>query len=410
MSTPSIGDSSELPLLPLKRDARCPLHPPAAFARWRESQGLQRASWRGEPVWVISRYQDIRAALTDPRVSADVHTFNEQPVGENMPLIFPRMDDPEHNRLRRMMTKDFTARRADAMRPFIQETVDGFLDAMVTKGPPADLVRDFALPLPSLVICELLGVPYEDHEFFEEKSAKSLDASASAEEQGAAGAELLGYLSELVDRKAREPGDDLLSRLVTDHVATGALNHATATMNALIMLSAGHETTASMIALGTAALLEHPDAWNRLRDNDDPTFAANVVEELMRYLTVVHSLVDRVALEDLTIGGQLIRAGEIMLINLPAGNWDPDFADGAENFDIGRNTRGHLGFGYGVHQCLGQNLARAEMQIAFTTLARRLPGLRLTVAPGELKYHNEKEIYGIGELPVTWYKTKRENK
>jgi len=213
-----------------------------------------------------------------------------------------------------------------------------------------------------------------------------------------------------VDRKAREPGDDLLSRLVTDHVATGALNHATATMNALIMLSAGHETTASMIALGTAALLEHPDAWNRLRDNDDPTFAANVVEELMRYLTVVHSLVDRVALEDLTIGGQLIRAGEIMLINLPAGNWDPDFADGPENFDIGRNTRGHLGFGYGVHQCLGQNLARAEMQIAFTTLARRLPGLRLTVAPGELKYHNEKEIYGIGELPVTWYKTKRENK
>ena len=124
---------------------------------------------------VVSRYQDIRTALTDPRVSADVHTFNEQPVGENMPLIFPRMDDPEHNRLRRMMTKDFTARRADAMRPFIQETVDGFLDTLIDKGPPADLVRDFALPLPSLVICELLGVPYEDHEFFEENSARSLD-------------------------------------------------------------------------------------------------------------------------------------------------------------------------------------------------------------------------------------------
>jgi cytochrome P450 len=123
--TTSNVEPGGLPAIPVQRDARCPLHPPVAFTRWRESEGLQRASWRGEPVWVISRYQDIRAALTDPRVSADVHTFNEQPVGDNMPLIFPRMDDPEHNRLRRMMTRDFTARRADAMRPYIQETVDG---------------------------------------------------------------------------------------------------------------------------------------------------------------------------------------------------------------------------------------------------------------------------------------------
>src|SRR5712672_217919 len=297
MTTSTTGEAGALPIAPRPRDARCPLHPPAEYATWRESEGLQRASWRGEPVWVISRYQDIRAALTDPRVSADVHTFNEQPVGDDMPLIFARMDDPEHNRLRRMMTRDFTARRADAMRPFIQETVDGFLDSMIDKGPPADLVRDFALPLPSLVICRLLGVPYEDHEFFEQSSTKALDASASPEEQGAAGAALLGYLSELVTRKGSEPGDDLLSRLVTDHVATGALNHATATMNALIMLSAGHETTASMISLGTAALLEHRDVWDRLCDNDDPAPVANLVEELMRYLTIVHSLVDRVALE-----------------------------------------------------------------------------------------------------------------
>jgi cytochrome P450 len=296
MTTSTAGESETLPVIPVRRDAHCPLHPPTAFAEWRESDGVQRATWRGQQVWVISRYRDIRTALTDPRVSADVHTFNEQPVGDKMPLIFPRTDDPDHNRLRRMMTRDFTARRADAMRPFIQETVDGLLDAMIETGPPADLVRGFALPLPSLVICGLLGVPYDDHEFFQRNSAKALDTSASPEEQGAAGAALLGYLSELVDRKAVEPGDDLLSRLVTDHVATGALNHETATMNALIMLSAGHETTASMIALGTVALLENPEAWNRLRDNHDPTLAANVVEELMRYLTVVHSLVDRIAL------------------------------------------------------------------------------------------------------------------
>jgi cytochrome P450 len=351
---------------------------------------------------MISRYQDIRSALTDPRVSADVHTFNEQPVNDNMPLIFPRMDDPEHNRLRRMMTKDFTVRRAEETRPYIQETVDQLLDTMIAEGPPADLVSAFALPLPSLVICRLLGVPYEDHEEFQKNSAKALDASASPEEQGAAGAALLGYLSELLDRKGREPSDDLLSRLATEQVATGALNHATATMNGLIMLSAGHETTASMIALGTLVLLEHPDTWNRLCETDDPAVIAGTVEELMRYLTIVHSLVDRVALEDLTIGGQLIRAGEILLMNLPAGNWDPEFADEPGRFDINRDTRGHLGFGYGVHQCLGQNLARAEMQIAFASLVRRLPGLRLAVPVKELEYQSDKEIYGIRELPVRW--------
>lgn len=129
---------------------------------------------------------------------------------------------------------------------------------------------------------------------------------------------------------------------------------------------------------------------------------ANTVEELMRYLTIVHSLVERVALEDLSIGGQLVHAGDVVLMNLPAGNWDPAFADHPDAFDINRNTRGHLGFGYGVHQCIGQNLARVEMQVALATLARRLPGLRLEVPPEGLKFQNEQEIYGIHELPVTW--------
>jgi cytochrome P450 len=173
-------------------------------------------------------------------------------------------------------------------------------------------------------------------------------------------------------------------------------------MNGLIMLSAGHETTASMIALGTVTLLEHPDAWQRLCDTNDSALIANIVEELMRYLTIVHSLVDGVAVEDLTIAGQLVKAGDVLLMNLPAGNWDPSFVDRPECFDIDRNPRGHLGFGYGVHQCLGQNLARAEMQIAFATLARRLPQLRSACPPHDLNYQNQKEIYGIRELPVTW--------
>jgi cytochrome P450 len=205
-----------------------------------------------------------------------------------------------------------------------------------------------------------------------------------------------------VERKEREPGDDLISRLVTDHVATGELSRETAAMNAVILLQAGHETTASMIALGTLALLQHPDELARLRQTEDPAVVANVVEELMRYLSIVHSQVDRVAVDDLVLGGQKIRAGDAVLMNLPAGNWDTAFVDNPDTLDIDRDPRGHLGFGYGVHQCIGQNLARAELQIALTTLARRLPGLQLAVSPHELTFQYQQEIFGIEKLPVTW--------
>ena len=173
-------------------------------------------------------------------------------------------------------------------------------------------------------------------------------------------------------------------------------------MNGVILLQAGHETTAGMISLGTVALLQHPDHLERVRQTDDQALIANIVEELMRYLTIVHSQVDRVALEDLTINGQLIRAGDHVLMNLPAGNWDAAFVDNPDIFDIDRNPRGHLGFGFGVHQCIGQNLARVELQIALSTLVRRLPGLRLAVPQEELSFAGEQEIYTIHELPVTW--------
>jgi cytochrome P450 len=193
-----------------------------------------------------------------------------------------------------------------------------------------------------------------------------------------------------------------MSRLITDYVVTGQLSRETAAMNAMLLLQAGHETTASMIALGTLALLQHSDQLARLRQTDDPAAIANTVEGLMRYLTIVHSLVDRVALEDLTVGGQPIRAGDKLLMNLPAGNWDPCFVDNPDSLEIDRNTQGHLGFGYGAHQCIGQNLARVELQIAVGSLVRRLPGLQLAVPPEELKFQNNKEIYGIQELPVRW--------
>jgi cytochrome P450 len=404
MSTASeISADADLPLLPRPRAARCPLAPPPEFADWREQPGLQRAMWHGSPIWVVSRYQDIRAALVDPRLSAKTIPDAIMPTDADnkVPVMFARTDDPEHNRIRRMMTSNFTFRRCESMRPQIQAMVDYYLDQMVDKGAPADLVREFALPVPSLVIALLLGVPPEDLEIFQHNTTTGLDQKSTDAEKGQAFGAMYAYIQELVERKEREPGDDLISRLITEYVATGQLDHATTAMNCVIMMQAGHETTANMIALGTVALLERPEVFERLGQTDDTAVVANIVEELMRYLSIVHSQVDRVATEDLEIGGQLIRAGEFVIMNLLAGNWDAEFAANPEYFDIDRNTRGQLGFGYGVHQCIGANLARVEMQVAFSTLARRLPGLRLAVTPDELRF-KDADIYGMKELPVIW--------
>ncbi len=390
-------------MLPVPRAAHCPLAPPAEFANWRAEPGLRRAMFHGNPIWVVSRYQDIRAALVDPRLSAKTipEAIMPSDADNNIPVMFARTDDPEHHRLRRMLTSNFTFRRCEAMRPQIQEMVDHYLGEMISNGPPADIVRHFALPVPSLVIALLLGVPPQDLWLFQRQTSVGLDQRSSDQERAQAFAAMYAYIQELVERKEREPGDDLISRLVTEYVATGQLDHATTAMTCVIMMQAGHETTANMISLGTVALLQHPDVFERLGQTDDPAVVANIVEELMRYLTIVHSQVDRVATEDFTLGGQLIRAGEFVMMNLPAGNWDADFVDNPEAFDVDRNTRGHLGFGYGVHQCIGANLARVEMQVAFATLAHRLPGLKVAVSPDELRF-KDADIYGMKELPVSW--------
>jgi cytochrome P450 len=392
----------DLPVIPARREARCPLAPPTEFASWRQESGLQRAMWNGQQVWSVSRYQDIRAALVDPRLSAEtLPDLFDAASGNAAPVIFARTDDPEHHRLRRMMTSQFTFRRTDAMRPQIQKLVDDYLDAMIDKGPPADIVRDFGLPVPSMVIALLLGVPPEDLELFQHNTAAGLDVNSTDEERARGFIEMYAYIQELVPRKERDPGDDLISRLITDYVATGQLDFNTVAVNAVIMMQAGHETTANMISLGTVALLEHPEVFERLGQTDDAAVITNAIEELMRYLSIVHAQVDRIATEDLVLGGQQIRAGDRLLMNLPAGNCDSEFVDNPETLDIARNARGHVAFGYGTHQCIGANLARVEMQVAFATLARRLPGLRLAVPRDELKF-KDADIYGMKELPVTW--------
>ncbi|KPI20268.1 Linalool 8-monooxygenase [Actinobacteria bacterium OK074] len=397
-----------IPGFPMARDARCPFDPPKEYERLRSERPVARvALWDGTHPWLITRYADQRAILGDPRFSADARNPGypaQSPstkANRKVSVSFIATDDPEHSRYRQMLTKHFTFRRTQAMRPRIQRIVDGLIDDLVAGPRPVDLFTEFALPIPSTVICDLLGVPYADHTFFQEHTSVAVSFDASAEQSLASRAELGAYMGELLDAKNRTPGDDITSTLVVEQLRTGAVDRQQAVGMLLLLLAAGHETTANQIALGVLALLQHPDQLAKVRDADGPGIVT-AVEELLRYLTIAHSGRRRVATEDVEIGGQLIRAGEGVVLPGDAGNRDGAVFENPDRLDVTRQARHHVAFGYGVHQCLGQPLARAELQVAYPTLLRRLPELRLAVPLAEIPFRHDKLAYGVYELPVTW--------
>jgi cytochrome P450 len=264
-----------------------------------------------------------------------------------------------------------------------------------------DLVEAFALPVPSLVICGLLGVRYSDHDFFQDNSKILINRDAAPEERAAAAGRLFAYLDDLIGEKIDNPGDDLLSGL-TERIGNGELSRQEAAQMGVLMLIAGHETTANMIALGTLALLEHPDQLAVLRETDDPKLVASAVEELLRYLNITHNGRRRVALEDIEIAGQVIRAGEGVILANDIANRDPEVFPDADRLDIRRDARRHVAFGFGVHQCLGQPLARMELEVVYSTLYRRIPTLRPATEVDQVPFKHDGSVYGVYELPVTW--------
>ncbi len=296
------------------------------------------------------------------------------------------------------MLPEFTLKRATALRPRIHRIVDERLDAMIAQGPPADLVSAFALPVPSMVICALLGVPYADHDFFEEQSRRLLRGPLPADVQDARD-RLEGYLGELVDRKREAPGEGLLDDLVRKQEAEGAFDRDQLIAYAVILLVAGHETTANMISLGTYTLLGHPHRLAELRA--DPSLLPGAVEELMRVLSIADGLL-RVATEDIEVDGRTIRAGDGVVFSTSVINRDETVYPEPDTLDWHRPARHHVAFGFGIHQCLGQNLARAELEIALHTLFARLPGLRLAAPAREIPFKPGDTIQGMLELPVAW--------
>lgn len=400
---------TQAPALPPLHMRRTDFNPIPELRQIRETEGVRTViNAFGMPVYLVTRHEDVKAVLADPErfsnerppgffvPGAPATSEEEQKAAQSGNLL--GLDPPRHTRLRRMLTGEFTARRMKRLEPRIVELVNNQLDAMEKAGPPSDLVADFALPIPSLVICELLGVPYDDREDFQHRSARQLDLSIPFDERIELQREGRAYMHALVSAARRSPGDDMLGMLVREH--GDELTDDELVGICSLLLLAGHETTSNMLSLGTLALLRHPDQLAAVRD--DPDAVGPAVEELLRWLSIVHSGIPRITTTEVEIAGVQIPKHKLVFVSLPSGNRDPGFIDNPETLDISRGAMGHLAFGHGVHHCLGAPLARMEMRIAFPALLRRFPTLKLAEPFDEVAFRSFHFIYGLQSLEVGW--------
>lgn len=380
-------------------------HPPEEVTNVRDARGIARITMpftSGHTGYAVCRHQDVRDVLSDstrfritPTEYADLSDDEAADLRAGQLLEF---DPPEHTRLRRLLTPEFTMRRMRRLEPRIVEIVETALDDLERAGSPADLVETFALPVPSLVICELLGVPYADRDEFQARSRRMVDASLSLEQQTEVFREDHAYMGRLVESAQNDPGEDILGMLVREHGAE--LSFPELTGIASLLLVAGHETTANMLALGALALLRHGDQLAIMRD--EPANVGAAVEELLRWLSVVPTTMLRTTTTDVQIAGHTIAAGEQILVSLPAANRDPAFIDDPDRLDLSRGASRHVAFGHGVHHCLGAPLARMEMRIAYPALLQRFPNLALAVPFEEVQFRANHVVYGLHTLPVEW--------
>jgi cytochrome P450 len=390
--------------LPTARQPGCPFDPPKELIQAREHGPISRYPFPdGHRGWLITGYDLVRSVLADSRFSSRKELMRHHPsidmgdieVPPAPPGEFLLMDEPQHGRYRKPLVGKFTVRRMRLLAERVEQITAEHLDAMEQAGPPADLVTAFATPIPAVMICELLGVPYEDRGSFQKQVESFMSGETSDEDLMAAYTATQEYLAELVAAKRANPTDDVLSDLTDGDLTDEELRGMS-----LILLAAGLDTTANMLALGTFALLRNPAqlaAWRA-----DPALTDRAVEELLRYLSVAKTFM-RTALEDVELDGRTIEAGTTVILSYHTANRDPErFAD-PHVLDIRRQDGGHLAFGHGIHQCLGQQLARVEMRVAFPALINRFPTLRLAVPAEEVGLRPETaDIYGVKSLPVTW--------
>ncbi len=404
-----VDDGIAVPDFPMSRAAGCPFAPPPESLALNADAQLSRVRiWDGSTPWLIHGYDAIRALFADGRASVDDRLpgyphWNEgmQATVHRRPRSVFTSDAEEHTRFRRMLSRPFTFKRVEALRPAVQRIVDEHIDAILSGPQPADLVTALALPIPSLVISEMLGVPYADADFFQEQANKGMSRYATAEDSAEGAGKLAKYLADLIRAKMSEPSEDLVSDLA-ERVNDGEISVREAAQLATGVLIAGHETTAGQLSLSVLALLENPDQAAFLRDAEDQKVIATAIEELMRYLSIIQTGQRRIATEDIEVGGELIRTGEGIILDVAPANWDARQFPEPERLDLQRQDGPHVGFGYGRHQCVGQQLARMELQITLPSLLRRIPTMRLAVPIAQLPFKHDALAYGLYELPVRW--------
>jgi cytochrome P450 len=396
----NVTDAAEL--VPLDEDSYYQ-DPPGFFAQLRESRPVAPVGMPGYGrAWIITRYADVRAVLTDPRLAKDVHRWPGG--GRSRPSeatgVYAHMlhaDPPDHTRLRRLVQKVFTPRRA-ALRPRAEMIAAGLLDEMAAaRGDVTDLLDAYARPLPIAVLCELLGIPEADRAWI----AVTVAAYDERAEHQRLERALAAYFTELIAAKRAEPGDDLVSALVVARDNAGAADGLTGNellSTVFLLVMAGFDTTVNLIASGTLALLTHPEQMTRLRQ--DPSLLPAAVEELLRFTSPVNHANDRFTTEDVPVGDVVIPAGEWVLPATSSANRDPAQFPDPDRLDFGRDTSGHVAFGHGVHHCLGAPLARMEAEVAMGALLARFPEISLAVLPEELRWRPVSLMNGLESLPV----------
>jgi cytochrome P450 len=374
--------------------------PYPAYTTLLEEQPVVELDRPDGKVWMISRYADVRAALADARLSKDWrYTLPEEERADAPGAIIPMMllmDPPGHTRLRKLVSRSFTLRRMEGLRPRIEQIADELLDALPASGP-VDLMSRYAFLLPVLVICELLGVPAEDRDDFAAWSNQMVDTADSGG-QDAMG-KLYVYLSELIAKKREQPDDALISALIEVAEDDGdKLSEEELVAMAMLLLIAGHETTINLIGNGVLALLTHPEQLALLQSK--PELVPSAVEEFLRWDSPVHSTPARFAVEDVEYAGVTIPARSVVVLSVAAANRDPRRFEDAAELRVDREPGGHVAFGHGLHHCLGAQLARIEGQVGIGRLVARRPDATLAVDPADLVYRHSTLVRGLKTLPV----------
>ncbi|RII09312.1 Cytochrome P450 FAS1 [Streptomyces sp. YIM 130001] len=384
-------------LMPLKREG---LDPVSQLGELRAESPVRRVPLPfGMDAWVVTGYEEVKAVLGSADGFSNDFTNlagNAGVVEEQHPGGLGFSDPPVHTRLRRILTPEFTMRRLRRLTPRIDDIVEQQLSAMERSTGPVDLVQSFALPIPSLTICELLGVPYEDRHDFQQLAMERFDLFAGATAPLGAISASLSYFRDVVKKERESPGDGLLGMIVKEHGDSVGDEELAGLADGV--LTGGFETTASMLALGSLVLLQNPETADRLRTDD--AAAAPFVEEALRYLTVVQMAFPRFARADIEVAGALIPKGDMVICSLSGADRDASFTGDPGTFDPHRKASGHLAFGYGIHRCIGAELARMELRAAYPALVRRFPDLRAAVAPEELDFRKLSIVYGVDSLPV----------